>query len=94
MAACLFYILYCGITRTYNWLLLAAILAVLIEGLALLLNKGRCPFTTLAEKHGAEKGTVTDIFLPDWISRNVFRISTVLFSVELILLAFRYFTGR
>ena len=91
MSACLIYILYCGITKTYDWTLLLAISAILINGLALLLNHGRCPLTTLAEKQGAEKGSVTDIFLPQWIARNVFRVSTVLFSAELVLLAFRYF---
>ena len=83
--------LYCGITQTYNWILLLAISTIVIEGLALLLNKGRCPLTTFAEKQGAEKGSVTDIFLPDWIARHVFKVSTALFSVELILLTFRYF---
>ena len=91
VAACLIYLLYCGITKTYNWALFLAISAILINGSALLLNQGRCPLTTLAEKHGAEKGSVTDIFLPTWMVRNVFRVSTVLFSAELVLLAFRYF---
>jgi hypothetical protein len=87
------YILYSGITRTFNWVLLIAIIAILIEGLALLLNNGRCPLTTLAEKYGAENGSVTDIFLPNWIARNVFTVSIILFSAELVLLGFRYFTG-
>ncbi len=91
MVSCLIYVLYCGLTKTYNWALLLAISAILINALSLLLNHGRCPLTTLAEKHGAEKGSVTDIFLPAWIARNVFRVSTVLFSTELVLLAFRYF---
>ncbi len=93
MVTCLIYVFYSGIIRTFNWVLLIALIAIGIEGLALLLNRGRCPLTTLAEKHGAEKGSITDIFLPDLISRNVFRISIVLFSVALFLLAFRYFTG-
>ena len=91
MSACLIYILYCGITKTYNWPLLLAISAILINGLAVLLNHGRCPLTTLAEKLGAEKGTITDIFLPQWIARNVFAFSTVLFAAELILLGLGYF---
>ena len=91
MSACLVYILYCGITKTYNWALPLAISAVLINGLALLLNHGRCPLTTLAEKQGAEKGSVTDIFLPVWIARNVFRVSTVLFTAELVLLGIGFF---
>jgi hypothetical protein len=30
-----------------------------------------CPLTPLAEELGAEQGTVTDIYLPEWISRRV-----------------------
>ena len=93
MSVCLMYILYSGITRTFNWVLLIAIIAILIEGLALLLNNGRCPLTTLAEKYGAENGSVTDIFLPKVIARNLFRVSLLLFIAELVLLGFRYFTG-
>ncbi len=90
MSACLIYVLYCGITRTYNWTLLVALSAILIEGLALLINRGRCPLTTLAEKKGAVKGSVTDIFLPQFIARNTFKFSSVLFIVELIILVAGY----
>ncbi|MFC2065952.1 hypothetical protein ACFLUO_02665 [Chloroflexota bacterium] len=90
MWLCLIYILYCGITRTYNWVLLLAIGAILIEGLALLVNRGRCPLATLAEKQGAESGSVTDIFLPQWIARNVFKVATGLFIAELVLLGLGY----
>jgi hypothetical protein len=85
--------LYAGITKTYNALVLLAIGAILINFLAILLNQGKCPLTTFAERLGSEKGSVTDIFLPGWIARNLFGISTVLFSTGLILLTFRYFTG-
>lgn len=91
MSVCLIYILYCGITRTYNWTLLLALSVIVIEGLALLLNKGRCPLTTLAENQGAEKGSITDIFLPPWLARNVFRFATALFCIELVLLSLGYF---
>ena len=90
MSACLFYVLYCGITKTYSWALLATLSAILIEGLVLMLYRGRCPFTTLAERLGAEKGSVTDIFLPRFMARNVFKFSTVLFAAELLLLGFGY----
>ncbi|MFC2122947.1 hypothetical protein ACFLRP_04595 [Bacteroidota bacterium] len=93
MVACLVYILYSGITGIFNWVLLLALIAILMEGIALLLNKGRCPLTTLAEAHGVEKGAITDIFLPPVIARNVFRVSLVVFIVELGLLGIRYFTG-
>lgn len=91
--ACLGYLLYAGITRTFNPLLWIAIGSILLNGWLLLLSQGRCPLTNLAERQGAEKGSVTDIFLPHWIADNIFRVSTVLFCAELVLLAVRYFTG-
>ena len=93
MAACLAFILYSGITRTFNWVLLLALIAILVEGIALLFNKGRCPLTSLAERCGAEKGTITDLFLPKVIARNIFKVSLWLFIAELGLLSIRYFIG-
>jgi len=37
-------------------------------------NGFRCPLTGVAEKLGAEKGSVTDIFLPGWLASNIARI--------------------
>jgi len=73
--------------------LLVAIVTILIEGAAISLNKCQCPLTTLAEKHGAEKGSVADIFMPGIIARNLFKWSPSIFAGELILLGFRYLTG-
>ena len=92
-AACLAYILYAGIARDFSILLPIAIGSILLNGVLLLLNSGRCPFTTLAENQGAESGSVTDLFLPDCIARNIFRVSFPFFTAELVLLAVRYF-GR
>ncbi len=91
MVACLLYILYCAIARRYDWTLLFALVAIFIEGLALLLNRWRCPLTTLAEKYGAANGAVTDIFLPDWLTRHTFKISIGVVIIELIWLASGYF---
>ena len=92
MCACLVYVLVAGIMGTFNLILLIALISILVEGLVLLLNGWSCPFTRLAEKYGAKKGSVTDIFMPDIIARNTFRFATVLFVLELVLLAFRYFS--
>jgi hypothetical protein len=89
---CLGYLLFACITKTFNILVLLAIISILLNGLLLLLNKGRCPFTSMAEKQGAKRGSVTDIFLPDWVARNIFRVATPLFIIELIVLAIRYFS--
>ena len=93
MVVCLFYILCAGVTGTFNLVLLVAVAAIFAEGAALILNKWRCPLTTLAEKYGAEKGSVADIFLPAIIVRNAFKWSAILFTAELILLGIRYFIG-
>jgi hypothetical protein len=90
-ALCLAYILYAGITRTFDIILLVSIASILANGILLVVNKGRCPFTNLAEKHGATKGSVTDLFLPDCIARNIFRVSFPFFIAELVLLAVRFF---
>jgi hypothetical protein len=92
-AACLGYILYAGICRDFNLILVAAVCSIFINGVLLLLNNSRCPFTTLAERQGAESGSVTDIFLPDFIARNIFKVSFPFFVLELIFLAVRYFLG-
>ena len=91
MSSCIVYVLYCGITKTYNWILLLAIGAVLFEGIVLIVNHCQCPLTNLARKYGAEKGSVTDMFYPKWFVPHVFRFSTVLFVIGLVLLGLNYF---
>jgi cytochrome b subunit of formate dehydrogenase len=90
MAICLFYILYGCFTRTYHWTLLTAVIVILINGLAIVLNQGRCPLTTLAEKYGAENGAVTHIILPMFCARYVFKFFTALFAIEIIWLGIGY----
>ncbi len=90
---CLGYIAYAGISRRFDAGLVAAIAAILFEGIVLWLNGGRCPLTRLAEKYGADNGSVTDIFLPQFIARNTFRVSFPLALVEMGFVAFRYWTG-
>ena len=91
MVLCLCYILYCAVTGRYDWTLLVALGAICLEGLVLLLNGGKCPFTGLAEKYGAANGAVTDLFLPMWCARHTFKISTIVVIIELIWLAIGYF---
>ena len=93
MFACLLYVLYAAVSRTFNWILLIAIVAIFIEGAALILNRWRCPLTTLAERCGAAKGSVTIIFLPPLVAQHTFTWFTILFTAGLILLGIRYFTG-
>jgi hypothetical protein len=57
-----------------------AVAAVLVAGEAavFLANDGVCPLTPLAERHGARRGGVSDIFLPDRVARTIPVWSTAL----------------
>jgi hypothetical protein len=92
MLACLAYILYCAIVQRFDWTLLVALGFIVLEGITLLINKGTCPFTPLAEKYGAFRGSVTDLFFPMWCAKHTFKVCTTLFIIELVWLAIGYFT--
>ena len=62
---------------------------VVVELLALVLNNWRCPLTDLAEQHGAEVGSVADLFLPAWLSDHLFTIFGIFFVSTCLLLAWR-----
>ncbi len=49
----------------------AAGLIAIAESVVYATNNGVCPLTPLAEELGAASGSVTDIYLPDWLSRRV-----------------------
>ena len=44
---------------------------VAAECLVFLANGAHCPLTKVAEKLGAESGSVTDIYLPKWLARSL-----------------------
>jgi hypothetical protein len=46
----------------------------------------------LAEQHGADVGSVADLFLPEWLSDRLFLIFGIIFSVTCLLLAWRLWT--
>ena len=92
MLACLCYVFYCAIARRYDWTLLITMGFIVIEGLVLMFNHCTCPFTQLAEKHGAASGSVSDLYVPLWCARNTFKIATTIFIIEFIWIAIGYFT--
>ncbi len=81
MSGCVAYIYYAALARTGGWYPYLAIGLVCAEGAALMLNRGRCPLTTLALRYGAARGTVTDIFLPGWAAARVFPVCGALFVI-------------
>lgn len=48
------------------------------EGIVLGVNGGRCPLTVVVEDLGSNHGSVSDIFLPDWVARHIPHISSAL----------------
>ena len=93
VAVCMLYLLYAGIAGDFGRLTLVALCSTAIEGLVVLVNRGSCPLRALAEKYGAENGSVTELFLPKAIARNVFRFSFPFLGLELVLLAIRYYVS-
>ncbi len=63
----------------------AATAVALTECAVFAANGFVCPLTPLAEEFGAERGSVTDIFLPDWLARNLTWISTPILVLGLAL---------
>ena len=63
----------------------AAATVALAETAVYASNNLVCPLTSLAEELGASRGTVTDIFLPDWVSRRVPLVSGVVLAVGVFL---------
>ncbi len=58
---------------------------VAVESGVFVLNRGVCPLTPLAERHGAVRGSVSDIFLPDVVARTIPAWSSALVVLAIIL---------
>jgi len=89
MSCMLFALLYEVIFDQITTLTWIAVGAFVIEGLILVVNGWKCPLTNYAEELGSVHGQVTDIFLPKWFANRVFQIYGGLFSLAIVLLAFR-----
>ena len=65
------YVLYAGFARRSDRRAGIAAAVVATESLIFAGNGFRCPLTQVAERLGAERGSVTDIYLPRWFARNL-----------------------
>jgi hypothetical protein len=86
--SCMIYVLWAGFRRRSDRRVAIAAGVVASESLVFAANGFRCPLTEVAERVGAERGSVTDIYLPRWLARNLPAIH-----VPLILVA-GYLHGR
>ena len=69
--AAVVHVLYAGFARRSDRSV--AVAAALVAGeTAIFVGNGfRCPLTQVAERLGAERGSVTDIYLPRWFAHNL-----------------------
>lgn len=64
---------------------------VALESVVLAAFRWTCPLTVLAERLGAQRGAVTDIFLPKWAADRIFPVCGTTFVVALGVLLVRVF---
>jgi hypothetical protein len=89
LSACVAYALFSGVTNritTWTWV---AVALLMVESVVLSVSRWTCPLTLLAERLGAERGSVADIFLPKWCADRIFPVCGTTFVVALILILFR-----
>jgi hypothetical protein len=68
---CVVYVLYAGLANRTDRRAAIAGAVVAGESLVFAANGFRCPLTNVAEALGAERGSITDIYLPAWFARNL-----------------------
>jgi hypothetical protein len=64
------------------------------ESLVFVANHGVCPLTPVAERLGADDGSVSDIFLPDPLARTIPAWSTSLVAIAIVLQATTWWRAR
>jgi hypothetical protein len=69
--SCMLYVLWKGFRRQSDRRAAIAAGVVAGESLVFAVNGFRCPLTQVAERVGAERGSVTDIYLPRWFAHNL-----------------------
>ena len=91
LSLCTVYALFSGIANritTWTWV---AVALLLVESVVLAVSGWTCPLTILAERQGALRGSVTDIFLPKWLADRIFPICGTMYGVALVLILWRVF---
>lgn len=89
LSACVIYALYSGIAgdiTTWTWL---AVGLLFVESVVLIVSGWTCPLTLLAERQGAVRGSVADIFLPTWFADRIFRICGTAYGIAVVLILWR-----
>jgi hypothetical protein len=89
LSACVLFTLYSGLADRITGWTWTAVSLVIVESIVLVSCGWRCPLTILAERLGAKRGAVTDLFLPKWFADRIFPICGTSFLVGSIILVVR-----
>ena len=87
--AAILYVCYAGAFDRVDSLVWWCVGAVVFEGILLLINKWKCPLTSLAYKYTDERTTGFDIYIPKWLARHNKSLFSALFLVGLSLAIWR-----
>jgi hypothetical protein len=82
---CLAYLFLSGLRKKSDGR--AALAAAVVTGETLIYagNHMRCPLTDMAEKFGAANGSVSDIYLPNWVVSHLAEITAPIFAEAIVL---------
>jgi hypothetical protein len=98
IAAAIVVTIWDGLRGRPTWRTATAGAVVIGESAVYVSNNQVCPLTPLAEQLGADRGSVVDIFLPDWAARRIPLVagSAALLALVLNVIALlaRYRAGR
>jgi len=89
LSLCVVYALFSGVAdriTMWTWVALGLLLG---ESVVLAVSGWTCPLTILAERGGAVRGSVTDIFLPTWFADRIFPICGTLYGIALLIIVLR-----
>jgi len=78
-----------AISQTYNLWLYLSLGTLLIEVIAVRLNRGNCPFLFLGRKHGDDK-TLLELFFPKNVAKRMFKVIFIVIFMGYLLLLFRF----
>jgi hypothetical protein len=91
LSLCVAYALFSALTKHITRWTWVAVGLVLIESVVLMLSGWTCPLTLLAERHGAIRGSIADLFLPKPLSDRIFPVCGTAYAVALVILVWRMF---
>ena len=89
LSVCTVYALFSGMANRITAWTWVAVVLLLVESVVLAASGWTCPLTILAERRGALRGSVTDIFLPKWLADRIFPVCGTTYGIALVLILWR-----